>query len=176
MLDLSKVCTICNTEKSIKEFYFRKDNKKYRNECKQCKLALDKVYAEKNKKKIKEYQSKYYRENAEYVKARQRHYRVVDPEKLRARRRKHYRENKAQYIQHARNRELKQGLATPKWADLDGIAFFYQNCPDGWHVDHIIPLQGKLASGLHVLENLQYLPAAVNTSKSNKFDLEYNPG
>lgn len=58
---------------------------------------------------------------------------------------------------------------TPKWADLKAIRDFYNNCPDGYHVDHIIPLQGKNVRGLHVLENLQYLPAVENKRKSNKF-------
>ena len=38
-----------------------------------------------------------------------------------------------------------------------------------WHVDHVIPLQGELASGLHVLHNLQVIPASDNLSKSNQF-------
>lgn len=61
---------------------------------------------------------------------------------------------------------------TPIWEDLDLIAKFYSNCPKGYHVDHIIPLQGKLVSGLHTLTNLQYLLASDNLAKSNYFVIE----
>lgn len=59
---------------------------------------------------------------------------------------------------------------TPPWADLKAIQQFYVNRPEGKAGDHIIPLRGKLVSGLHVLANLQYLPASKNASKSNNFN------
>lgn len=58
---------------------------------------------------------------------------------------------------------------TPSWANLSEIKEIYKNCPEGYHVDHIIPLQGALVSGLHVEYNLQYLLAKDNLKKSNKF-------
>ena len=38
-----------------------------------------------------------------------------------------------------------------------------------WHVDHVIPLNGKLVSGLHVWNNLAVIPAAQNMSKGNRY-------
>lgn len=61
---------------------------------------------------------------------------------------------------------------TPCWADLESIAKFYKDCPNGMVVDHIIPLQGKLVSGLHILDNLQYLTHSENSKKSNRFVID----
>lgn len=66
----------------------------------------------------------------------------------------------------ARKTRVKQ--ATPAWADLVAIERFYRNRPEGYHVDHIIPLFGENISGLHIIQNLQYLLAVDNLKKSNK--------
>lgn len=63
-------------------------------------------------------------------------------------------------------------LRTPPWVDQKeqkSISEFYRNCPEGYHVDHIVPLNGLSVCGLHVLCNLQYLKASDNCSKYNKF-------
>jgi hypothetical protein len=67
---------------------------------------------------------------------------------------------------HAKKRAAKLN-AIPKWANLNKIKTIYDNCPTGYHVDHIIPLQGKYICGLHVENNLQYLLASENSSKKN---------
>jgi len=63
--------------------------------------------------------------------------------------------------------------AIPPWADLDKIRDIYLSCPEGYHVDHILPLRGVDSCGLHVENNLQYLPAQENLSKGNKVLPEY---
>jgi hypothetical protein len=40
-----------------------------------------------------------------------------------------------------------------------------------WHVDHIIPLQGDLVSGLHVPSNLQVMRGVENVRKNKKFEV-----
>ena len=60
--------------------------------------------------------------------------------------------------------------AIPKWADLEKIKQIYLNCPEGFHVDHIVPLQNRTVCGLHVENNLQILPAKLNLIKGNDFN------
>ena len=70
---------------------------------------------------------------------------------------------------------------TPAWLteqDLKDIESFYTKTQElteetgiQHHVDHIIPLQGELISGLHVPSNLQIIPAKENLQKGNKFEV-----
>lgn len=69
-----------------------------------------------------------------------------------------------------RFRDKQIARATPIWVDKSELIQIYMNRPDGYHVDHIVPLRGKTTCGLHVPWNLQYLPAALNMAKGNKFD------
>jgi len=65
----------------------------------------------------------------------------------------------------------KRLLRFPDWADEKAIYEIYENCPEGHDVDHIVPLLGKKVSGLHIPENLQYLPSYINRYvKTNKWD------
>jgi hypothetical protein len=65
---------------------------------------------------------------------------------------------------------------TPPWADLKAIKTIYDESHRvtkatglEHHVDHIIPMRGKLVSGLHVAENLRVLPGPENLAKGSKF-------
>lgn len=81
--------------------------------------------------------------------------------------------DRAEYQREYQSRRRATKLSrTPKWANIVKIGEIYKNCPEGYHVDHIIPLQGKLVSGLHVENNLQYLSSIDNCSKNNSFDID----
>jgi hypothetical protein len=68
--------------------------------------------------------------------------------------------------------------ATPPWADHDAIDSLYALAKAyepvlgvKLHVDHEIPLRGKLVSGLHVEANLRVIPASENIRKNNRFNI-----
>lgn len=145
-------------------------------ECRTCRINKNaklinqqKEWTAKNKQRISLLGKQRYYANHERELERTRARYRDNPEKVKA-------TNKAWWDKHpkignhyAAKRRARLLQATPSWADMEGIKRFYANCPPGYHVDHIHPLQGKTVCGFHVLENLQYLPASENQSKFNRF-------
>jgi endogenous inhibitor of DNA gyrase (YacG/DUF329 family) len=95
----------------------------------------------------------------------------INKEKQRLYRKKYYStdEGKAKMNAKTNKRRAAKLNAIVAWTNLEKIKEIYKNCPKGYHVDHIVPLQAKNVSGLHVENNLQYLTAKQNISKGNKF-------
>lgn len=66
--------------------------------------------------------------------------------------------------------------ATPAWADRAAIRAIFERARQvsnetgvPHEVDHVVPLNGRTVSGLHVHWNLMVIPAAANRAKSNRF-------
>jgi len=60
--------------------------------------------------------------------------------------------------------------AIPEDSDLKLIKLIYENCPEGYHVDHIVALA---SGGLHHQDNLQYLEKSENCrkGKGSEYDI-----
>lgn len=94
---MTKVCTKCGVEKSIDNFYFRKDSGKYRNECKECLCSDRRKYRKENKEKISIAAKKSREQNKEKIKKQRRLYRENNKEVI-ALRKKEYRKNNIEEI------------------------------------------------------------------------------
>lgn len=148
-------------------------------------LALDAVgrlgrsRAAANKDKSAAYQAKWLAANTAKRRDIEKAWRMKNPEKVAAMNAKAGRKwaanNKGQRLASVRARQLAKRLRTPPWADLDQISAVYreaarltQETGVPHEVDHVIPLQGELVSGLHVSSNLQILHRSANRSKGAK--------
>lgn len=165
-----KVCSRCNQTKSYNEFHKRAlDPDGYRAACKMCRKFETHQYYLKNKDKIIKDTRAYNSANPEKRMQIWRSWAKNNPEKVKQSKRRWKRDNKNKVNANTAKRRANRINRTPSWANLKEIKVFYENCPKNHHVDHIVPLCGSIVSGLHVLNNLQYLPATENLSKGNKF-------
>lgn len=176
----------------------RKNSKDWICSNKERAAARDKAWKAKNRERVLAGNRRRYIKDAEWRREEARIYRLHNAEKSEASRRASYAKHREKYLARARlwkqrnkhlvsaqrkrwkdaNRDrIRAYLATrkkhvkertPAWADIKAIREFYRNRPEGYEVDHIIPLRGDRVSGLHILENLQYLTAKENHVK-NKF-------
>lgn len=94
---MTKTCTKCGIEKSVDEFYFRKDSKKYRNECKLCQKQYHDDYYKKNEEKLRLASREYRTENIEECRQREKNY-YYDNREIILPKHKIYRENNKEKI------------------------------------------------------------------------------
>lgn len=130
-------------------------NKKPSRHCKTCHLESNRAWRKANPETCKKLAKKSRATNRDTMLERTRKWRKANL-KYDAFRAKLYRTRKQQQC--------------PSWANIEAIKQIYLTCPNGYHVDHIVPLKGKLVSGLHVETNLQHLPAKENMQKRNKYE------
>lgn len=123
-----------------------------------------------NRERQSAYSKIHYENNREYYKALWAIQYRLNKSKCDERMRIWRTENPRKNTAYVRAYNLRKQMRTPAWSERKAILEFYYLCPPGHEVDHIIPLKGRLVSGLHVLGNLQYLTTSENCKKSNYFD------
>lgn len=121
----------------------------------------------------------YYHNNSEAMNRYATAYQKSNPDKTKATMKRWRDGNRGIANFHFRMYVIRKMHRTPAWlTELDKFIMseIYQKSKDlsvstgvKHHVDHIIPLNGELVSGLHVPSNLQILTAYDNLSKGNTF-------
>ena len=136
-----------------------------------------KEYYRVNKNRILNSVKTYYRENAKDKRAYGRSYHAANAANIAIKDKEHYEANKERILAATTAGRLKRRKRVPKWYthEKETIANMYRKAHalrksgKNVHVDHILPLRGKLVSGLHTLANLQIIDATANLHKSNHF-------
>lgn len=157
LLIYNKKCPKCNKLQPLKNYTKNKASKDKRSfYCKSCYSTMNKLTYKKTKHK---------RQTPEF-KAKKalndKNYKLKNYKKIKAKKRA--------------EKSLKRSRQ-PNWLSKthkSAIKNIYLECQKVTketqilhHVDHIIPLNSKIVSGLHVPWNLQIIPASANIKKSN---------
>jgi hypothetical protein len=119
------------------------------------------TWSKANPEKAKEYNITWYKANSNKLKADAITWRKTNPDKRTG---------------YAAKQNAAKKQRVPAWADHDKINEWYELAAFATEVfetpievDHIVPLNGKLVSGLHVDYNMQLLTSEANNKKHNKF-------
>lgn len=175
-----------------------KQKKEYSEKNRDKLLAYFDEYNKTKRPNKKEYYKKYYEQNKETLLTQKRIYAKQNKELISKRKKQDYERNKEKRLaQKKLYRESHKGqiaylnalrkqvvkVRTPVWLSADEKWMIKQAyelaalrtvvCGYQWHVDHMIPLQGKRVSGLHVPNNLQVIPWISNIRKKNKYGVEH---
>ncbi len=158
-------CKTCVKSYSIQ---WRKDNSEYNS-----------TYYKDNKDTIITRSSQWGLDNQEKRKVITKSYRMNNTEKVSSAQKAWRDNNPGKNAAKANRYRASKMQRTPKWLTQEDFrkmerkyemsALMTEFLGVAYHVDHIIPLQGKEVSGLHVPNNLQILLASDNLSKSNNF-------
>lgn len=184
-----KTCKKCGIEKSLDQFRVRNQRGKPYVEavCKRCNYADTAARAKERRKTDPEFRARMYQAHKKYVasekgrKAKldgQRRYLNSEHGRLQTREsnRQQRLKDPAKDCFRVRTRHLSKLNRVPAWADLAAIHAVYAEAARLTletgiihQVDHIVPLNSPIVSGLHWHENLRPLPAEENAAKNNMF-------
>lgn len=185
---LQPKCRPCNAEES--KGWRTKNGDRYEQYTKEYRSANAEILRERSKKyrdedpeKFRQRWKAWAEQNREYLIEKDRRRNRKFDDEARARFSIWIENNPEKWIASTRERSRRHQAAKrnacPAWVDRDQLRAIYERAvrlekESGipMNVDHIVPLQGELVSGLHVPWNLQIIPALDNRLKSNKFDVD----
>jgi hypothetical protein len=169
---MERLCKKCGCTKPLDQFKPNKGCKLgYEHTCLACFRIRQRKWETSNPERHRENQLRWQAQNQERYVERKRAWVEKNKEYVSKRANQYAKDHPDWKRAVTAKRRAQKLKAIPPWADMKKIQAFYTEAKKaGLVVDHIIPLQGKLVSGLHVETNLQLLTASENSKKHNKFD------
>lgn len=191
-----KICSRCLEVKPISGFYTSVTNRGgYQSRCKDCCKTSAKEWKsnnidlvrtrrntadrEKRRERGLKRQRRTASEAAELHRIQERQRYVEEKGRIKERVANYKKQNAGKVAQYNAKRKAAKLKAAVPWANIALLNAAYELAQTrtadsgfAWHVDHIIPLQHPLVCGLHNEFNIQVIPASVNCSKQNSFDVD----
>ena len=156
--------------------------KLYREKNKDKLCAYIQAWRKANPEKRLEESRRYRKKHPDVLKAKTNRWRKANPERVAELSRQTRLKHKARVLANKAKYRASKRNKTPIWVDKEHLWLIKQAYELAilrtkqfkflWHVDHIIPLNGFNVSGLHVIENIQVIPAAENLLKNNKYEIK----
>lgn len=166
-------CAICNADITLT--YKAKHGKK----CTACLKVAQSLYRANNAQRIAGLKKDWKLKNKEHVEAKDRAYAQLYPDRRTLARRKWSVANPGKDNAAKKLNAVARKKRVPAWLTPDEhwlieqayelAALRTKMFGFSWHVDHIIPLNGRKVSGLHVPINLRVIPGADNLKKHNSY-------
>lgn len=187
-MKLTKFCGYCQIEKPLAAFSARNaspDNLAYK--CRDCEkayragrkaeyAALRRASYEKNRERERAQALAYYHANRDEMRAKH----LAYMERTAERQRQYRKETKDEYNARTAKRRAALDERTPPWLTREHFTQMQRlykiakeigkMTGEPQHVDHVVPLRGRLVCGLHVPWNLRVVPAALNIAKGNRHE------
>ena len=166
-----KACYSCGELKPLASFYMHKGYADgHRGACKVCWKSMSKAWetANPNPERKRAARRKRYLNHPGKVRAAERKWKLAHPGRTNAIHRKWNKANSGKVNANTGRRKAAKIRAVPKWSETELIKIVYEKAGVmGFQVDHVVPLQSKVVSGLHVWGNLQLLSQSENAKKKN---------
>ena len=167
-----KLCATCKQEKPFAEFHARKASSD--GLCFKC-ITCANAASDEWRKKHPNANAEWSQKNKEYNSERFKKWREENKEYSAERLAKWAKDNPHKVNALIAKRHAAKLQATPSWASKEAIECVYAEAArltketgERHEVDHIVPLQGEIVTGLHWEGNLQILPKHENIRKLNR--------